>query len=181
LKKIKEIDPDAVVIFITAYSDTEKAVQAIKAGATDFIPKPWAKDKLLATVASAVQLRRSRTEVSRLKKQVAALQSHQSFPEIIGESVPMLALFETIDKLKDTDANILILGEKRHGERSGRPTCCITPPRGPINLSCTSTWEPSPNHCSKVNFTGMKRGRLPMPKKRRAVGSEESRREVRFS
>lgn len=41
LKKIKEIDPDAVVIFITAYSDTEKAVQAIKAGATDFIPKPW--------------------------------------------------------------------------------------------------------------------------------------------
>ncbi len=116
LKKIKEIDPDAVVIFITAYSDTEKAVQAIKAGATDFIPKPWAKDKLLATVASAVQLRRSRTEVSRLKKQVAALQSQQSFPEIIGESAPMLALFETIDKLKDTDANILILGENGTGK-----------------------------------------------------------------
>jgi len=80
LKKIKEIDPDAVVIFITAYSDTEKAVQAIKAGATDFIPKPWAKDKLLATVASAVQLRRSRTEVSRLKKQVAALQKPPVLP-----------------------------------------------------------------------------------------------------
>lgn len=67
-KKIKETDPDAVVIFVTAYSDTEKAVQAIKAGATDFIPKPWAKDKLLATVASAVELRRKRTEVSQLKK-----------------------------------------------------------------------------------------------------------------
>ena len=49
LEKIKETDPDAVVIFVTAYSDTEKAVQAIKAGAADFIPKPWAKDKLLAT------------------------------------------------------------------------------------------------------------------------------------
>ncbi|MGI6046445.1 MAG: sigma-54-dependent transcriptional regulator [Petrimonas sp.] len=116
LKKIKEIDPDAVVIFVTAYSDTEKAVQAIKAGATDFIPKPWAKDKLLATVASAVQLRRSRTEVSQLKQQVAALQSHQSFPEIIGESTPMLALFDTIDKLKNTDANILILGENGTGK-----------------------------------------------------------------
>ena len=67
LKKIKEIDPDAVVIFITAYSDTEKAVQAIKAGATDFIPKPWAKDKLLATVGIRAA-RRSRTEVSRLKQ-----------------------------------------------------------------------------------------------------------------
>ncbi len=116
VKKIKEIDPDAVVIFITAYSDTEKAVQAIKAGATDFIPKPWAKDKLLATVASALQLRCSRTEVSRLKKQVVALESHQSFPEIIGESTPMLALFDTIDKLKDTDANILILGENGTGK-----------------------------------------------------------------
>ncbi len=116
LKKIKETDPDAVVIFITAYSDTEKAVQAIKAGATDFIPKPWAKEKLLATVASAVQLRRSRTEVSQLKQQVAALQSHQSSPEIIGESAPMLALFDTIDKLKNTDANILILGENGTGK-----------------------------------------------------------------
>lgn len=116
LEKIKETDPDAVVIFVTAYSDTEKAVQAIKAGATDFIPKPWAKDKLLATVASAVELRRRRAEVSQLKKQVAALESNLSFPEIIGESQVMQSLFETIDKLKHTDANILILGENGTGK-----------------------------------------------------------------
>ncbi len=116
LEKIKETDPDAVVIFVTAYSDTEKAVQAIKAGATDFIPKPWAEDKLLATVASAVELRRRRTEVSQLKKQVAALESNLSFPEIIGESQVMQSLFETIDKLKHTDANILILGENGTGK-----------------------------------------------------------------
>lgn len=41
LEKIKKIDPDVVVLFMTAYSDTDKAVRAIKAGATDFIPKPW--------------------------------------------------------------------------------------------------------------------------------------------
>lgn len=116
LEKIKETDPDAVVIFVTAYSDTEKAVQAIKAGATDFIPKPWAKDKLLATVASAVKLRQSRNEVSQLKKQVAAFESNRSFPEIIGESEVMQSLFETIDKLKNTDANILILGENGTGK-----------------------------------------------------------------
>ena len=116
LEKIKETDPDAVVIFVTAYSDTEKAVQAIKAGAADFIPKPWAKDKLLATVASAVELRHSRTQVSQLKKQVAALESNRSFPEIIGESEVMQSLFETIEKLKNTDANILILGENGTGK-----------------------------------------------------------------
>ena len=117
LQKIRDTDPNAVVIFITAYSDTEKAVQAIKAGAADFIPKPWEKDKLLATVSSAVQLRKSRDEVSQLKQQLAALESSRPpMPEIIGESVPMQSLFETIDKLKDTDANILILGENGTGK-----------------------------------------------------------------
>ena len=59
LKKIKKNDPDVVVIFITAYADTEKAVRAIKAGATDFISKPWEKEKLLATVSSAIEIGRA--------------------------------------------------------------------------------------------------------------------------
>lgn len=116
LKKIKETDPDAVVLFITAYADTEKAVRAIKAGATDFIPKPWEKEKLLTSVLSAVSLRKSRVEVAHLKQQVAALESNRPFPEIIGESVAMQSLFETVDKLKDTNANILILGENGTGK-----------------------------------------------------------------
>ena len=56
LEEILKLDPQASVVFITAYSDTEKAVRAIKQGATDFIPKPWQNDKLLATVSSALQL-----------------------------------------------------------------------------------------------------------------------------
>lgn len=117
LRKIKEINPDAVVIFITAYSDTEKAVQAIKAGAADFIPKPWEKEKLLATVASAIELHRSKRRVSELQQQLAALESNQPpLSEIIGESKPMLELLDTVRKLKDTDANILILGENGTGK-----------------------------------------------------------------
>ena len=50
LEQILKLDPQAVVLFMTAYADTEKAVRAIKAGATDFIPKPWEKEKLLATL-----------------------------------------------------------------------------------------------------------------------------------
>lgn len=67
LEEILRLDAKAVVIFITAYADTEKAVQAIKQGATDFIPKPWQNEKLLATVSSALQLSFSRTEVEALK------------------------------------------------------------------------------------------------------------------
>lgn len=116
LKKIKKQDPNMVVIFITAYADMEMAVKAIKAGATDFIPKPWEKEKLLATIASAVELRKSRKEVVELKQQVAALESNRSIPEIIGDSDAMHSLFKTVEKLKDADANILILGENGTGK-----------------------------------------------------------------
>lgn len=117
LEKIKKTDPDAVVLFITAYADTEKAVRAIKAGATDFIPKPWEKEKLLATLSAALKLRESRTEVRSLKRQVAALESSEGDGfEIIGESNAMQEIFTTIEKLRDTDANILILGENGTGK-----------------------------------------------------------------
>ena len=117
LEKIKKIDPDAVVLFITAYADTEKAVRAIKAGATDFIPKPWEKEKLLATLSAALKLRESRSEVRSLKRQVAALESSEDDGfEIIGESNAMQEIFTTIEKLRDTDANILILGENGTGK-----------------------------------------------------------------
>lgn len=118
LEKIKKADPDIVVLFMTAYADTDKAVRAIKAGATDFIPKPWEKEKLLATLSAALELRESRTEVQQLKKQVVALgsTSEDTTHEIIGESDPMQAIYTTIEKLKDTDANILILGENGTGK-----------------------------------------------------------------
>lgn len=103
LEKIKAADPDAVVLFITAYADTEKAVRAIKAGATDFIPKPWEKEKLLATLSAALKLRESRTEINTLKQRVEALGSPDDTGfEIIGESDVMQELFATIAKLKDT-------------------------------------------------------------------------------
>ena len=137
LKQILRIDPQAVVVFMTAYSDTDKAVRAIKAGATDFIPKPWEKEKLLATLSSGMRLRRSQREVSLLKEQVEALSDGNADERIIGESDAMRAIFDTVDKLRDTDANILILGENgtgkdviarllyRHSPRSGRPFVTI--------------------------------------------------------
>ena len=85
LERILEISPGTVVILITAYSDTEKAVRAIKAGATDFIPKPWQNEKMLATVSTALELSLSRSEVRTLKEQKSALTASEPEIEIIGE------------------------------------------------------------------------------------------------
>ena len=118
LAKILEIDPDAVVCFITAYGDAEKAVKAIKAGATDFILKPWQNEKLLATISSSVKLKRSRKEASglRSKQQEISAVYDQPFHEFIGNSVEMHKVFNTVTKVAATDANVLILGENGTGK-----------------------------------------------------------------
>ena len=117
LEQILSIDSEAVVIFMTAYSDTEKAVRAIKAGATDFIPKPWEKEKLFVTLSSAIKLRQSRREIKNLQAQVEVLsRQDKEVPMMIGESKVMQEVFKTIRKLSETDANILILGENGTGK-----------------------------------------------------------------
>ena len=118
LEKILEIDPQAVVLFITAYGDVEKSVQAIKAGATDFIVKPWQNEKLLATISSAIKLRRSRREASDLRekqKEISTIMD-QPFSDFIGTSPGMQQVFNTIKKVAGTDANVLILGENGTGK-----------------------------------------------------------------
>lgn len=116
LEKILQKDPGAIVILMTAYADTEKAVQAIKAGATDFISKPWEKEKLLATIFSALKLKDSRNEVEDLKVQIRSLNDLPVYEEIIGESESMQEIFSMINKLADTEANILLLGENGTGK-----------------------------------------------------------------
>ncbi len=118
LEHILQMDPSAVVILITAYGDVETAVRAVKAGATDFVLKPWQNEKLLATINSALSLRLSRLEVDRLRsrqKQMSA-DIDQKFHDMIGVSPPMQAVFATIAKVAATDANVLILGENGTGK-----------------------------------------------------------------
>ena len=116
LSRILQTDPQAVVVFMTAYADTDKAVKAIKEGATDFVSKPWEKEKLLATLSSALKLSRSRKEVGKLQTQMLALKADEQLPELIGSSPAMQKVKETIFKLSDTDANILVLGENGTGK-----------------------------------------------------------------
>jgi DNA-binding NtrC family response regulator len=118
LDKVLEIDPQAVVLFITAYGDVEKSVQAIKSGATDFIIKPWQNEKLLATISSAIKLNRSKREASDLKEKQKEINTimDQPFADFIGVSPGMQQVFKTIQKVAGTDANVLILGENGTGK-----------------------------------------------------------------
>ena len=118
LDKILEIDPSAVVVMITAYGDVELAVRAIKEGATDFTVKPWENKKLQATLLSAMKLRASRLESDKLRswqKQLSA-DIDNKYQDIIGQSEPMLKLYQTIQQVAKTDANVLILGENGTGK-----------------------------------------------------------------
>ena len=118
LDKILNIDPSAVVVLITAYGDVQMAVQAIKEGATDFVLKPWENEKLLATIYSSMKLRESRNEVEDLKKTQEQLhkQLSGSFHNLIGQSPSIKKVFETIERVANTDANVLILGENGTGK-----------------------------------------------------------------
>jgi two-component system response regulator HydG len=118
LDKILEIDPDSVVILITAYGDVEMAVRAIKAGATDFVLKPWQNEKLLATLSAAMTIRQSRSRVEQLRtrQQILGEDLDHRFQGFIGKSASMRGIFATIEKVAKTDANVLILGENGTGK-----------------------------------------------------------------
>ena len=118
LNVIMEIDPAAVVIFITGYGDIELAVQGIKEGATNFLLKPWENKKLLGTITANLKVRESKKELEDLKSKQKVLIADQdsSYSDIIGSSAIMEQLLTTSQKVAITDANVLILGENGTGK-----------------------------------------------------------------
>ena len=110
LRFILDKNPNVVVLLLTAYVDTEKVVRAIKAGATDFIPKPWDNSKLLSIIESAFELSVSRRSAG--SPPVAG----NNVRLMIGESQAMKLLKERIEKIGATNANVLITGENGTGK-----------------------------------------------------------------
>lgn len=117
LANILQLDPHASVILITGYSDVETAVGAIKTGACDFVAKPWQNERLIATVSSAVELHRSKSEVATVKSRNRELvASTEKSADLVGSSAPMQRVFQMITRAAPTDANVLILGENGTGK-----------------------------------------------------------------
>ena len=118
LEDILKLDPVISVIMITAYGEINIAVDAIKKGAVEFVLKPWNNEKLLATILSALQLRKSKLQVEKLRstQQHLSADINKSFGGFVGRSPAMKRVFELIDKVAITDADVLILGENGTGK-----------------------------------------------------------------
>lgn len=113
LKKIKKIDPQAVIIIITAYASVESAIAAMKIGAFDYIQKPFKHEELLLTIQRAGEHKKLQDENIRLKDE---LKRKFSFENIIGKSKVMNNVFDVIKASAPTRSTILLQGESGTGK-----------------------------------------------------------------
>jgi DNA-binding NtrC family response regulator len=142
LRHMRETENDAVVIMMTAYSTIENAVETIKLGAFDYVPKPFEMEQLLFTVDKALETTRLRREVRELRRN---LEDTYGTDCVIGESPAMRELLETIQQIGPTGAStVLLRGETgtgkdlvarvihRGSDRKDRPF---------VNITCTALSE----------------------------------------
>lgn len=120
LKKIKETSPRIEVIVITAYGTIELAVEAMKAGAWDFITKPFSRDELIIKVNRVGEVMKERDAARRLADENRYLREEMdirfNFGEIVGESPIMKKIYQTIEKVSGSDTSVLIYGESGTGK-----------------------------------------------------------------
>ena len=113
LPQIHERYPELPVIMITAYGTVDNVVDAIRAGAENFIQKPWDNEKLLADIRSALARHRAETENVQLKR---ALRQRYNFANIVGKSEVMLRIFDLVAQVAPSRSTVLILGESGTGK-----------------------------------------------------------------
>jgi DNA-binding NtrC family response regulator len=111
--RIREIDPQATIIFITAHASVDTAVQALKLGAFDYVTKPVDPDYLSHLISNAVKQRALAAENLKLKEQIAEF---PKLDEIIGESPAIQKVFELIETVAKTDTTVMIRGESGTGK-----------------------------------------------------------------
>ncbi|MGA1983300.1 MAG: sigma-54 dependent transcriptional regulator [Acidobacteriaceae bacterium] len=113
LPRILETQPGLPVIMITAYGTVSNVVDAIRAGAENFVQKPWDNEKLLADIRAAIGRRRAEEEVVQLKR---ALKLRYNFENIVGKSEPMLRLFDLVAQVAPSRSTVLVQGESGTGK-----------------------------------------------------------------
>jgi DNA-binding NtrC family response regulator len=113
LPRILEMQPALPVIMITAYGTVSNVVDAIRAGAENFVQKPWDNEKLLADIRAAIGRHRAEEELVQLKR---ALKQRYNFENIVGKSEPMLRLFDLVAQVAPSRSTVLIQGESGTGK-----------------------------------------------------------------
>jgi DNA-binding NtrC family response regulator len=113
LPRILETQPNLPVIMITAFGTVGNVVDAIRAGAENFVQKPWDNEKLLADIRTAIARHRAEEEIVQLKR---TLKQRYNFENIVGKSEPMLRLFDLIAQVAPSRSTVLIQGESGTGK-----------------------------------------------------------------
>jgi two-component system, NtrC family, response regulator AtoC len=113
LKKIKESDPDAIVILITAFASVPTAITALKDGAYDYVTKPVDPDELAHLVSKAVEQRELKIENEQLKEKIEEINKPDN---LIGESQQMKRIFDLIQTVAPTDTTVMVRGESGTGK-----------------------------------------------------------------
>ncbi|MFW5966321.1 MAG: sigma-54-dependent transcriptional regulator [Persicimonas sp.] len=119
LSEVLDERPETLVMIVTAFGSIEKAVEAMKEGAFDFIPKPFPPDLLRAKIEKALEMRASQKETERLSSENEMLRrdaGHLDDSEIVGESPAIQEVFETVEKVAPTDSTVYIYGESGTGK-----------------------------------------------------------------
>jgi len=112
-RRIKEVDPELIVVIMTGYASVETAVNALKNGAYDYVTKPFDPDDIAHTLKNALAHKSAERENVRLRETVAAAVRP---PELVGQSTAMLRVFEAIQTVGPTEATVLITGESGTGK-----------------------------------------------------------------
>ncbi len=113
LAEMRGLEPDIVVVMMTAFGTVETAVQAIKAGAYEYTTKPFDNEKILVLAANAVERRKLIDRTRRLTEDV---QEQQMFEGLVGKSPTMKDLYELIARVAETDSTVLLMGESGTGK-----------------------------------------------------------------
>jgi DNA-binding NtrC family response regulator len=113
LRAAKEARPETGVVMITAHGSEKIAVEAMKAGADDYVPKPFDNDELRVVVARSLERHRLERENRLLREQV---QREYGFDNLIGSGAAMRRVFETIQKVAETDLSVMVRGESGTGK-----------------------------------------------------------------
>ncbi len=137
LKKCRELIPDQLVIIVTAYASLETAVEALRAGAYDYIVKPIIHEEIKRIVRNALRERSLKTENIILKKQIEV---RYDFEKIVGQSGVVTSLIGEVKKIADSRSNVLLLGETGTGKELFARALHYSSSRGekpfvPINCS----------------------------------------------
>ena len=136
LRRIRSLAPDVPVLVITAFGNVETAVEAMKAGAYDFIGKPFHRDQLLLSVEKALERRRLAAEVRNLRVRASGVER-----EIVSVSAAMQRVLEIADRVAATDASVLISGESGTGKEAIARRIHVRSPRaeGPfVAVNCAA-------------------------------------------